>query len=141
MQVEIKNLEDIPDNHEYYSTLSGESFMLKKTEDFIIFQFPSLAKLHIKYPDKIFCDGTFYFAPSISYQVFITRIYAEEMNYFFTTSFTIMKNKEQINYEEFIDELKKNILNQSLKKLFFPEKSTVISKLPYLMLSKNFFLI
>lgn len=96
MSVEIKNWEDIPDNHEYYSTLSGESFMLKKNEDFIIFQSPSLAKLHIKYRDKIFCDGTFYIAPSISYQVFITRIYAEEMHYFFTTSFTIMKNKEHI---------------------------------------------
>lgn len=107
MPVEIKKWEEIPDNHEYYYTLSGESFMLKKTEDYIIFQSPSLAKLHIKYPDNIFCDGTFYIAPSISYQVFITRIYAEEINYFFTTSFTIMKNKEQFNYEEVIDELKK----------------------------------
>ena len=78
MPKEIQNWNDIPDSHEYYSTLSGESFMLIKDEDFIIFQSPSLVKLHLKYPDQIFCDGNFYIAQSISYQVFITRIYAKE---------------------------------------------------------------
>ena len=35
--------------------------MLKK-DDFIIFQSSALAKLRLKYPDKIFWDGTFYIA-------------------------------------------------------------------------------
>ena len=37
----------------------------------------------------------FIFAPIFSYQVFITRTYVTELNCFYTTSFSILKNKKQ----------------------------------------------
>jgi len=41
-------------------------------------------------------DGIFYIAPIFNYQVFITRTYVTELNcFFYTTSFTILKNKKQ----------------------------------------------
>ncbi|KAG4088971.1 hypothetical protein H8356DRAFT_1346427 [Neocallimastix lanati (nom. inval.)] len=34
----------------------------------------------IEYNDNIFVDGTFFIAPKFSYQIFITRTYAEELD-------------------------------------------------------------
>ncbi|ORX71716.1 hypothetical protein BCR32DRAFT_250084 [Anaeromyces robustus] len=69
----------------------------------------NITELFSKYED-IFADGTFYTAPAIAQQVFITRTYIEELNSFYTTSFSIIKNKEQINYEILLEELKKNAI-------------------------------
>ncbi|KAG4091276.1 hypothetical protein H8356DRAFT_1709000, partial [Neocallimastix lanati (nom. inval.)] len=41
----------------------------------------------------IFVDGIFYIAPKFSYQVFITRTYDEKINSFYTTSISILKDK------------------------------------------------
>ena len=46
---EIKAWEDIPDGHEFYKTLSDEEFLVKKTDEFMLFQTPYLAKLHLAY--------------------------------------------------------------------------------------------
>ena len=51
----------------------------------------------IQYNDDVFGDGTFYIAPKISYQVFITRNFVQEINSYYTTSFSILKNKNQKN--------------------------------------------
>ena len=56
----------------------------------------------------MFADGTFYIAPIFGYQVFITRIYAPKINSFYTTSLSILNNKEQATYELLFEELKKN---------------------------------
>ena len=69
-------------------------FLVKKSEEVILFQSPYLPKLHLAYRENIFCDVTFYIAPSISYQLLITRIYSKDLHTFFTTSFCLMKNKE-----------------------------------------------
>ncbi|KAG4098609.1 hypothetical protein H8356DRAFT_1327490 [Neocallimastix lanati (nom. inval.)] len=53
------------------------------------------AKLFRVYNDDIFVVDTFFIAPKFSYQIFITRTYAKELNSFYTTSFAILKNKEQ----------------------------------------------
>ena len=50
----------------------------------------------MKYNDDIFVNDTFYIAPKFSYQVFITRIYIKNLNSFYTTSFSILKIKEQL---------------------------------------------
>ncbi|KAG4104347.1 hypothetical protein H8356DRAFT_980346, partial [Neocallimastix lanati (nom. inval.)] len=65
-------------------------------------------KLFKEYNDDIFVDGTFFIAPKFSYQVFITRTYAKELDSFYTTSFAILKNKEQETYKMLFEKLKKN---------------------------------
>ena len=64
---EIKEWDEIPIEHDYYYTISKEKFLVKKTNAFMLFQSPDLAKLHLKYKDTIFCDATFYTAPSLCY--------------------------------------------------------------------------
>ncbi|KAG4107960.1 hypothetical protein H8356DRAFT_1416326 [Neocallimastix lanati (nom. inval.)] len=65
-------------------------------------------KLFREYNDDIFVDGTFFIAPRFSYQIFIIRTYAKELNSFYTTSFAILKNKEQETYKILFEKLKKN---------------------------------
>jgi len=38
----------------------------------------------------------------------ITKTYVKELNNFYTTSFSILKNKEQRTYEVLFEEIKKN---------------------------------
>ena len=40
--------------------------------------------------------------------MFITRTYVKELNSFYTTSFSILKNKKQRTYEVLFEEIKKN---------------------------------
>ncbi|KAL6607126.1 hypothetical protein U3516DRAFT_757070 [Neocallimastix sp. 'constans'] len=61
-----------------------------------------------EYNDDIFVDGTFFIAPKFSYQIFITRTYAKELDSFYTTSFAILQNKEQETYKIFKKLKKKN---------------------------------
>jgi len=82
--------------------------MIFKNSNLIIFQSPFQAKLFREYNDDIFVDGTFFIAPKFSYQVFITRTYAKELDSFYTTSFAILKNKEQETYKMLFEKLKKN---------------------------------
>ncbi|ORX64802.1 hypothetical protein BCR32DRAFT_286851 [Anaeromyces robustus] len=66
-------------------------------------------KLFSKYYEDIFADGTFYVAPKFSYQVFITRTYVSELNKFYTTSISILKNKKEATYETLFKEIIKNV--------------------------------
>ncbi|KAG4092160.1 hypothetical protein H8356DRAFT_1353557 [Neocallimastix lanati (nom. inval.)] len=68
-------------------------------------------KLFREYNDDIFVDGTFFIAPKFSYQIFITRTYAKGLNSFYTTSFAILKNKEQETYKILFEKLKKKNAN------------------------------
>ena len=70
--------------------------MIFKNNDLIVFQSTFQAELFSK-NKYIFADGSFYIAPIFSYQVFIT--YITELNCFYTTSFSILKNKKQTTYE------------------------------------------
>ena len=83
--------------------------MIYKDNDIIIFQSPFQASIFIKYHEDVFGDRTFYIAPKISYQVFITRNYVKDINSYYSTSFSILKNKTQKTYETLFIELKKNI--------------------------------
>jgi len=82
--------------------------MIFKNSNIIIFQSPFQTVLLIKYNENMFADGTFYITPIFGYQVFIPRVYAPEMNSFYTTSLSILNNKEQATYELLCEELKKN---------------------------------
>jgi len=73
--------------------------MIFKNSNLIIFQSPFQAKLFREYNDDIFVDGTFFIATKFSYQIFITRTYAKELDSFYTTSFAILKNKEPETYK------------------------------------------
>ena len=63
-----------------------------------------------EYDDDIFVNGTFFIAPNSSYQIFITRTYAKELDSFYTTSFAVIKNKEQETYKILFEKLKKKII-------------------------------
>ncbi|KAL6589326.1 hypothetical protein U3516DRAFT_675499 [Neocallimastix sp. 'constans'] len=95
----VTTFAEIPSESEYYKTKRDENFMIFKNSNLIIFQSPFQAKLFREYNDDIFVDGTFFIAPKFSYQVFITRTYAIELDSFYTTSFAILKNKEQETYK------------------------------------------
>ena len=105
---DIVTFDEIPDESEYYINERNENFMIFKNSNIIIFQSPFQTELFIKYNENIFADGTFYIAPIFSYQVFITRAYVPEINSFYTTSLSILRNKEQVTYELLFEELKKN---------------------------------
>ncbi|KAL6628876.1 hypothetical protein U3516DRAFT_657683 [Neocallimastix sp. 'constans'] len=91
----VTTFAEIPSESEYYKTKRGENFMIFKNSNLIIFQSPFQAKLFREYNDDIFVDGTFFIAPKFSYQVFITRTYAKELDSFYTTSFAILKKKNK----------------------------------------------
>ncbi|KAG4099454.1 hypothetical protein H8356DRAFT_1389663 [Neocallimastix lanati (nom. inval.)] len=82
-----------------YKTERNENFMIFKNSNIIIFQSPFQEKLYMQYNIDIFSDGTFKIATKWGYQVFITRTYVMKLNSFYTTSFSILKNKEQRTYE------------------------------------------
>ncbi|KAG4105522.1 hypothetical protein H8356DRAFT_1405877 [Neocallimastix lanati (nom. inval.)] len=90
---DITTFDEIPNESKYYKTKRDENFMTFKNNDLIVFQSPFQAELFSK-NKHIFADGTFYIAPIFSYQVFITRTYVTELNCFYTTSFSILKNKK-----------------------------------------------
>jgi len=46
------------------------------------------------YREDIFVDSILYIAFKINYLVFITKIYVEELNSFYTTFFSLLKNKK-----------------------------------------------
>jgi len=91
---DITTFEEIPEESEYYKTENGDNFIIFKNPNLIIIQSPFQVKLFTKYNVDIFADGTFYIAPIFSYQVFITRTYAEKINSFYTTSISILKDKK-----------------------------------------------
>ncbi|KAG4085281.1 hypothetical protein H8356DRAFT_1435474 [Neocallimastix lanati (nom. inval.)] len=70
--------------------------MIFKNNDLIVFQSPFQAEL-ISKNKHIFEDDTFYIEPIFSYQVFITRTYVTELDCFYTTSFSILKNRNKYN--------------------------------------------
>ncbi|KAG4090794.1 hypothetical protein H8356DRAFT_1430888 [Neocallimastix lanati (nom. inval.)] len=113
----VTTFAEIPSEYEYYKTKRGENFMIFKNSNLIIFQSPFQVKLFREYNDDIFVDGTFFIAPKFSYQVFITRTYAKELDSFYTSSFAILKNKEQETYKMLFEKLKKNA-NTSAKTIF-----------------------
>ncbi|KAL6594119.1 hypothetical protein LY90DRAFT_514325 [Neocallimastix californiae] len=76
----VTTFAEISSESEYYKTKRGENFMIFKNSNLIIFQSPFQAKLFREYNDDIFVDGTFFIAPKFSYQVFITRTYAKELD-------------------------------------------------------------
>lgn len=96
LPVDIENFEDIPEESEYYKTENNEDFMIYKDSDIIISQSPFQASIFIKFHEDVFGDGTFYIAPKLSYQVFITRNFVKEINSYYSTSFSILKNKNKI---------------------------------------------
>ena len=88
---DINSFDNIPEKSEYYYTERNENFMIFKSDKVIVFQSPFQAKLFNEYKEDIFADGTFYISPKIGYQVFITRNYVKEINSFYTTLFSILK--------------------------------------------------
>jgi len=103
---DITTLDEIPNESKYYKTKRDENFMIFKNNDLIAFQSLFQAELFSK-NQHIFCGWYILYAPIFSYQVFITRTYVTELNCFYTTSFSLLKNKKQTTYEILFEEIKK----------------------------------
>ncbi|KAG4099326.1 hypothetical protein H8356DRAFT_936929, partial [Neocallimastix lanati (nom. inval.)] len=123
---DITTFDEIPNESKYYKTKRDENFMTKII--LIVFQSPFQAELFSK-NKHIFADGTFYIAPIFSYQVFITRTYVTELNCFYTTSFSILKNKKQTTYEILFEEIKKILVNIIVLKLHQKYFIAILKKL------------
>ena len=83
-----------PDGSIYYKTIKDEKFVIYKDDDLMIMKSPNLAKIQMKLGIIIFCDA----CPTISYQVFITRVFSEKTESYYTTSFSIMNKKREKDY-------------------------------------------
>ena len=84
----VTTFNEIPNESEYYKNKARWKFYdIQKNSNLIIFQSPFQVKLFREYNDDIFVDGTFFIAPKFSYQIFITRTYAKELESFYTSSF------------------------------------------------------
>ena len=95
---DVNSFETVPETSIYYKTIDNENFLYYKNNNVIIFQSNNLAKIQLKYGNVIFCDATFKSCPSFSYQIFITRVFEVFdfiKNSYYTTSFSIMKNKRK----------------------------------------------
>ena len=108
---DIENLALAPDDSIYYKTLKDEKFVIYKDADLMIMQSPNLAKIQMKLGNIIFCNATFYICPTICYQVFITRVYSNKTNSYYTTSFSIMNTKREKGYYKIFKILDDNIKN------------------------------
>ena len=87
----VTTFAEIPSESEYYKTKRGENFMIFKNSNLIIFQSPFQVKLFRECNDDIFVDDTFFIVPKFSYQIFITRTYAKELDSFYTYFFCNIK--------------------------------------------------
>ena len=108
---DILDLSLAPENSLYYKTLNNENFFIYKDKELMILQSPGLAKIQLKLGNIDFCDGAFFICPSVAYQVFITRVYSSITHSYYTTSFSIMKNKSEKDYTKVF-----NVLNENIKK-------------------------
>ena len=106
---DILNIQNAPTDSIYYKTLDNENFVLYKDNYMIILQSPKLAKIHMKLGSIIFCDATFFVCPSFAYQLFITRVFSSITNSYYTTSFTIMDGKKEIDYTKIFNQINEHI--------------------------------
>ena len=103
---DIENLNELPDDSEYYKTLSGEQFLFYKTDHLLIFMSPNQANLLYEYNQHVFMGGTFYAAPKCSYQIVTLRIHNIKEDLFHTIAYGILTDKSLNSYIEFLDNIK-----------------------------------
>ena len=84
---DIENLNELPDDSEYYKTLTGEQFLFYKTDHLLIFMSPIQANLLYECNQHVFIDGTFYAAPKCSYQIVTLRIHNIKEDLFHTIAY------------------------------------------------------
>ena len=79
-----------------------------KNINLIIFQSPFQVKLFREHKRWYICWWYIFYCPKFSYQIFIIRTYAIELDSFYTTSFAILQKKKQETYKTFKKLKKKN---------------------------------
>ena len=57
-----------------------------------------MAKIGAKFGDIVFADATYYSCPNLAYQLFITKVFDETYNSYYTTSFILMNGKTEEDY-------------------------------------------
>jgi len=106
---DIKSFDDIPNESQLYRTERNDNFMIYKDYELIIFQSPFQAELFTKYNEDIYTYSYFYTGPTYNLYAFVTKAYITELNDFYTTSFSLLRNKKQETYEKLFEEIKKNV--------------------------------
>ncbi|KAL6600694.1 hypothetical protein U3516DRAFT_802590 [Neocallimastix sp. 'constans'] len=117
----VTTFAEIPNESDYYKTKRSENFMIFKNSNIIIFQSPFHVKLFKEYNDDIFIYGTFFIAPKFSYQIFITKTYAKELEKYFYKTYLVgydMKIWKYYNNMEYITNNASESLNNYLNNLF-----------------------
>ncbi|KAG4096667.1 hypothetical protein H8356DRAFT_1348021 [Neocallimastix lanati (nom. inval.)] len=112
----VTTFAEIPSESEYYKTKRGENFMIFKNSNLIIFQFPFQSQLFKENNDDIFVDDKFFIAPKFSYQIFITRTYAKELDTNICNNIIIEPKNLHCNFERDISKAAKTIFpNTNIK--------------------------
>ena len=57
-----------------------------------------MAKIHDKFGDNAFADATYYSCPNLAYQLFITKVFGDTYNSYYTTSFTLTNGKTKEDF-------------------------------------------
>ena len=100
---DVDSFDNIPEESIYYNTINNHKFLYFKNNRICIFQSDNMAKIHLKYGSKIFCDATFKACPAFTNQLFIIRVYDSIKNSFYTTTFSIIKGKNKDDYHYFFE--------------------------------------
>ena len=108
---DIEDINDLPEESEYYNTIKGDKFLFYKNENILIFMSTFQANLLYQYPEHIFIDGTFYAAPKCSYQIVTIRLHELKEDQFYTVGYGIMTSKNLGSYIEFLDNIKTYVYN------------------------------
>ena len=56
---DVENLSDLPEESEYYQTISGGNFLIYKNDHIVIFMSPNQVNLFYENNQHAFIDGTF----------------------------------------------------------------------------------
>ena len=103
---DVENISDLPEESEYYQTISGKKFLNYKNDHILIFMSPNQANLLYENNHHVFIDGTFYAAPKCSYQIITIRIHNNKEDIFHTIAYGIMTDKTMNSYIELFDNIK-----------------------------------
>ena len=72
---DIDTFDIIPDESINYNNIDNHKFLYFKNNRIWFLQSDNMAKIHLIYGSKIFCDATFKACLALIYQLFITHIY------------------------------------------------------------------
>ena len=106
---DVDNLKDMPEESEFYKTITDGNFLAYKTYKMLIFMSKIQTQQFYQNNDHVFIDDTFYIAPKSPYQVITIRVDNLLEDRFYTGTYGFLVNKELATYVEFFENIKSYI--------------------------------